>query len=136
MIDFIPNTPARQSLAARFGLPYDDNMQDWEWQVADPSRFQEFLEAYRHAGLSDTERGSLMELLIQCVEDLLAADSCQPPESLPEWQAVAELLREHPSRYTATVEYWSCLEEPDLALCFHVTALMRPLRTGLQQLAS
>ena len=136
MSDFIPSTPARQSLATRFGLPYHGNMQDWEWEVADASRFQEFLGAYRHADLNEDERGSLMEVLIQCVEDLLAAGSHQPLESLPEWQAVAALLREHPSLHAATVDYWSCLEEPDLALCFRVTALMRPLRTELQQSAS
>ncbi len=136
MTEFIPSTPARQSLATRFGLPYHDNMQDWEWEVADASRFQEFLAAYRHASLNEAERGSLMEVLIQCVEDLLAAGSPQPPESLPEWQAVAALLREHPSLHAATVDYWSCLEEPDLALCFHVSALMRPLRAELQQSAS
>lgn len=128
MAGFIPSIPARRSLAARFGLPYDDNMQDWEWQVADAARFQEFLGAYRHAGLSEAECGSLTEVLIQCVEDLLAAGFRQPPGDSPEWRAVAALLREHPGLHAATVDYWSCLEEPDLALCFHVSALMRPLR--------
>ena len=136
MSGFIPSTPARQSLATRFGLPYQGNMQEWEWEVADASRFQEFLDAYRHADLNEAECGSLMEVLIQCVEDLLAAGSHQPPESLSEWQAVAALLREHPVLHVATVDYWSCLEEPDLALCFHVTALLRPLRAELQQTAS
>ena len=136
MSDFIPSTPSRQSLAARFGLSYHGNMQDWEWEVADASRFQEFLGVYRHADLNEAERGSLMEVLVQCVEDLLAADSHQARESLPEWQVVAALLREHASLHAATVDYWSCLEEPDLALCFHVTALMRPLRTELQRSAA
>jgi hypothetical protein len=34
------------SLATRFGLPYHDDMQDWEWEVADSARFEEFLATY------------------------------------------------------------------------------------------
>ncbi len=136
MSGFISNTPARQSLAARFGLPYHDGMQDWEYEVADAVRFPEFLQAYRHPSLSDSERESLMEMLVQCVEDRLGAVPEQPPESLPEWQSVAGLLRQRASLHAATIDYWSCLEEPDLSLCFAVSAPMRSLRAGLQPQAS
>ena len=50
-----PSTTARKSLAGRFGLPYDPRMQDWEWEVADPSRIPEFLAAYQDSGLTDEE---------------------------------------------------------------------------------
>ena len=33
------STAARVSLASRFVLLYDHSMQDWEWEVADASRF-------------------------------------------------------------------------------------------------
>ena len=136
MSGFTPDTPARQSLAVRFGLPYHDGIQDWEYEVADATRFPEFLQAYRHASLSDPERASLMEMLVQCVEDRLRIGPEQPPESLPEWQAIAGLLRQQASLHAATIDYWSCLEEPDLSLCFAVSAPMRSLRASLQPQAS
>lgn len=136
MSDFVPSTSACRLLSARFGLPYHDGMQDWEYEVADATRFQEFLEAYRHTDLSEAERGSLMEVLVQCVEDLFAANPDRPPGNLPEWRSLAGLLREHYRLRAASVDYWSCLEEPDLAMCFYVTAPMRTLRADLWQQTS
>ena len=31
---------AMESLSARFGLPFDESMQDWEYQVADAARLR------------------------------------------------------------------------------------------------
>ncbi|MFZ2987693.1 hypothetical protein [Ideonella sp.] len=56
-----PTTPARQALAAQFNLPYDDAMQDWEWQVANSDAFDQYLAAYTIAMPSD-QRFSLMEM--------------------------------------------------------------------------
>jgi hypothetical protein len=56
-----PTSQARMALSARFKLPYDDSMQDWEWEVADPARLSEFLGAYSCGQLTDDERFSLME---------------------------------------------------------------------------
>lgn len=47
-----PSTEARRALAKRFDLPYADEMQDWEWEIADASRFEEFSAAYSLAELS------------------------------------------------------------------------------------
>ena len=98
-----PTNAARKSLAARFGLPYDSQMQDWEWEVAHPSRYPAFLAAYRGGGLTDDERFSLMECLVQSVADI-PPPPCGPP---PEWVAVAELLRADPQLHASTIAYWS-----------------------------
>ena len=130
----VPNTAARRSLAARIGLPNHDGMQDWEYEVADAALFPKFLEAYRQSDLNVPERISLMEMLVQCVEDLLSADATRPSESLPEWQTVTGLLLEQPNLYAATINYWSCLEEPDPGMCFAVSTPMRALRADLRRL--
>src|SRR5258707_689671 len=85
-------TAARVSLASRFGLPYDHSMQDWEWEVADASRFGEFLDAYSSGSFDEDERFSLMEMLIQCVEDM----DLPSVESTPQWRSAAALLRANP----------------------------------------
>lgn len=63
-----PTTAARKAMAVRFSLPYDDAMQDWEWEVANADEFERYLAAYTPAMPSD-QRFSLMEMLVQCVED-------------------------------------------------------------------
>jgi hypothetical protein len=117
-----PTCKARQSLAARFGLPYDSSMQDWEWEVADAARFDEFLAGYRPSELTEYELFSLMEVLVQCAEDM-------PNEQgfLNAWRAIEPLLRGNIGTHRATIEYWSCLGEHELAACFRVTPSMRRL---------
>ena len=99
-----PTSAARQALAARFGLPYDKQMQDWEWEVAHPSLFPAFLAAYACGDLDDDERFSLMECLVQSVADIPTPPGGGPPS---EWDAVAELLRAAPQRHASTIAYWS-----------------------------
>jgi len=119
---------ARRSLARRFALPYDRFSQDWEWEVADPSRFGEFLDAYISGSLDDDERFALMEILIQCIEDM----GLSRVEPSPQWQAVAELLRAHSGLHASSVRYWSCLEDRDLDDCFRVTGPMRAVWEVIQ----
>jgi hypothetical protein len=44
-------------------------MQDWSWEVADATRLDEFLAVYQTASLTDDERFTLMEVLLQSFED-------------------------------------------------------------------
>ena len=85
-----PTREGRESLAARLHLFIDPTSQDWEYEVADADRFQDWIAVYRDESLSYDERFSLMEILIQCVEDICDGD--KSAEQLPEWQAVAALL--------------------------------------------
>jgi hypothetical protein len=62
-------TDGALGLAKRFHLPFNNNMQDWPWEIADHSRFDEFLQVYDSEPLSLDERFTLMKMLIQCVEN-------------------------------------------------------------------
>lgn len=116
---FYPSQTAREALASRFGLPFHDSMQDWEWEVADVGRFDEFLEVYRAAGVTDAERYSLMEMLIQCVEEM--------PSSLFDaaWQRIEPFLLARPEIHASTISYWACLEEIGPEAEFEVSRNMR-----------
>ncbi|MDR7271241.1 hypothetical protein J2X20_003909 [Pelomonas saccharophila] len=120
----LPSSAARQSLAQRLGLPYADTMQDWEWEVASPDRFEDFLRAYRTADLSDDERVSLMEMLIQCVEDMQASPTA--------WGAIEPLLRAHPDLHGASVLYWAMPQEQEEDNLMRVS---RPMRKLLRAIA-
>jgi hypothetical protein len=117
---FVPRTEARIALAKRFGLPYQDSMQDWEWEVADAKRFREWLDAYIGADLTDDERLSLMEMLIQCAEDMGPG-----PELESACLSLEPLLLARPTLHRASVEYWALVGEDDHAAQFAVSAAMR-----------
>ncbi|MGM9479651.1 hypothetical protein ACS5PN_00490 [Roseateles sp. NT4] len=113
----LPSAAARQSLAQRFGLPCEDWMQDWEWQVASPDRFEDFLHAYCTADLSNDERVSLMEMLIRCVEDMHANATA--------WGAIEPLLRARSDLHGASILYWANPQEEDEDNLWQVSRLMR-----------
>ena len=117
-----PTSEARMSLASRFNLPYHDDMQDWEWEVADESRFQEFLSAYQLPGLTDAERFSLMEVLIQCVED-----KADETDFSAAWQALEFHLIRAKMLHLSTIHYWASDGETEPDHCFFVAPAMRRL---------
>ena len=122
--DRFPSTEAQLALAARFGLPHTNRMQDWEYEVADVGRFDEFLAAYTPSLPAD-ERLSLMEILIQCVED-----SAFGGESDSYWNRVRPLLDANRTIHAGTINYWACLDAENEDEMFHVSSRMRSLLGG------
>jgi hypothetical protein len=123
---FIPSTSAREALAARFGLEYSDRMQDWEWEVADVDRFGEFLDAYCSATLPDEQRASLMEMLIQCVEEM-----DEPSKFASSWSAIEPLLITRAGLHRPSIAYWAKLGEIDPVAKFRVSPAMRRVWTAI-----
>lgn len=120
-----PTQAGQDSLAARLGLTIGPNDQDWEYTIADSARFDEWLAVYRDDSLSDDERFSLMEMLIQCVEYMARDHSPSEVDVLPQWSAVAALLRDRPQLHAATIAYWSVFEGEDPEEQFRVSLPMR-----------
>jgi hypothetical protein len=118
----LPSSSARRALATKFNLPYSDEMQDWEWEVADAARFEEFLGVYQDTDLGDDERFSLMEVLVQCAEDV-----SDTPEFGVFWYALKPLLQSRFELHRSTIEYWAVLEEEDPTARFLVSEPMREL---------
>lgn len=129
-----PTRAGREALAARLGLSIDPHSQDWEWEVAKAEYFPTWLALYKDVTLTDNERFSLMEMLIQCVDEMFPAHT--PPEQVaqrPEWQAVAALLRARSHLHASTIAYWSVFggEWPDGQ--FVVSTPMRRVWADVQQ---
>jgi hypothetical protein len=116
-----PTQQAIDSLARRFNLRNDPYMQDWEYEVADSSRISEFLSAYKSGELSEDERFTLMETLIQSFED-----SKMDLSSALEWKETLGLIDRNIELHAATVWYWS---DPNDEWVDHweVTAFLREL---------
>jgi hypothetical protein len=116
-----PTKEARVRLAQLLRLPYHESMQDWEWEVAEANRVAEFLHTYESSDLSEDEQFSLMEIIIQSVEDSeTACDSA-------EWQRVLRHLDERISLHAHSVWYWAVPGEKDQEAHWCVTPDMRQL---------
>lgn len=101
-------------------------MQDWEWEVADANRLPELVKLYISSDLSDDERFSLMEMLIQCVEDMAGQSVAASA-----WSEIESLLLLKPKLHHSTVAYWACLGEVDPEAQFSVSPHMRALLTSI-----
>jgi hypothetical protein len=99
-----PTREAIDSLAARFKLPNDPGMQDWEYEVADAKRINEFISAYLSGELTEDEKFTLMATIIQSF-----ADMDQPLANDERWPIVIRQLEANIDLHIYTVWYWSSL---------------------------
>ena len=105
-----PTPAAIDRLSQLFGLRNEPGMQDWEIEVADPSRCAEFTSGYDSYGLNEDERFTLMWTILESFELLEASLD----DSL-DWQRVLFHLEADIDVHIGTVWYWSALdaENPD-----------------------
>jgi hypothetical protein len=124
-----PTKRAIDALASRFDLRNEPHMQDWQWEVADPERLDEFLAVYNLPELTDDERFVLMEIIIESFEETSAI-----LEHDPGWHAVLDWLDHNIAIHAHTVWYWSCDDEV-LENCWRVTPYLRLVRDRHRHLA-
>jgi hypothetical protein len=93
-----------ENLAARFQLPYDISNQDWPWEVSDSTRLNEFIISYKNDDLTDDEKFTLMDLILQSFEDL---ESIEDLPKNSQWIEVCEFLNQNIELHIYTVWYWA-----------------------------
>lgn len=96
-----PSRAAINALAERFGLPNEEWIQDWEYEVADPQRIDEFL-SYAETRPGDEEALVVMMILFQSFEGL-------GEQALhdPRWERVVTLLHDQYALHRSSIQHWS-----------------------------
>jgi hypothetical protein len=117
-----PTRAAIDALAERLGLVNEPRIQDWEWEVADPGRIDEFLSTYESGELSEDERFTLMETMLQSFEELPAA-----LEADPRWSRLLDILDRNARLHAHSIWYWSAPDADNLEECWRVTPFLRPI---------
>lgn len=101
---FTPNQTARKKLAEKLNLDFNDSMQDWEYEVADANRIQDFIAEYDKIQTSDSEKESLMEIIIDSANDLLL--NKRNKEFKISILLINERLRKNEHLHFMTINYW------------------------------
>lgn len=120
-IPMFPNTNARLALAKRLNLPYHDNMQDWEYEVADVIHIDVLLNAYDLNDITEDERFLLIEMLFQSFEEV------DDLEKDTRWYRTLSLVENNLDLHTQTVLYWANGVE-SLEDSWNITPFVRNLR--------
>jgi hypothetical protein len=80
-------------------------MQDWEYEVSDFSRIDEFIIEYKKSSTTLTERNSLMEIILDSINSALEE---QANCNLASYMAQAkELLTINKDQHRGTISYWT-----------------------------
>ena len=101
---FIPDSKSRKNLANRLNLEYNEIMQDWEYEISDCTRIYEFIKEYENQQTTDKERQSLMEIMIDCLNDLLQDNN--ETEFEIHIKNIREKLNENSHLHIGTMNYW------------------------------
>lgn len=101
--------------------PPDQFSQDWEYEVSDPSRINEFLYAYKHTQLNHDEKFALMIIIISSFNDAIVEGKTEE-----KWNSsINSLLLQDLDIHINTIHYWAMWDEEDSENCYAVTSFMR-----------
>jgi hypothetical protein len=105
-------------------LPATGLEQDWEVELADPNRINEFVSFYENSILNSDQRYALMALIIASLEDL---SYIKPIESVL-WRRISSIILKEYELYRPLIDYWSLVDEKCSGNFFSITVLMRSLK--------
>lgn len=114
------------SLIDKLDLPeLDPFMQDWEYEVGNSTRIEEFVAYYENHSLTIKEKFALMIIIISSFDDYLSEGKAIQIEAF--WRKIKKNLLTDHEIHIHTIAYWA-IEEEELEDCFAVTPYIREVK--------
>jgi len=107
-----------------FLLKLDKNrwQQDWNIELADPNRVDEFCQVYERLYEVD-EKFALMTLIISSYDDFISEQGDSPELE----KRIAQLILTQWELHVDTIHYWALISQPEIEDGFAVTPFMRKI---------
>jgi len=102
---FIPDQISRKRLAKRLCLEFDNNMQDWEYEVSNPNRLDEFINEYDKEETTQKEKEILMEIILESSNDLILEN--KERFQIKYSDKIKQRLERNSGLHKGTVKYWT-----------------------------
>jgi len=106
-------------------LPYIGTEQDWELELANPGRLEEFLIYYKSEPLSKDIKIALMSLILASYDDHLNKKNLSADET---WEEIQHILEPEKETFNELIDYWSVNGENDPENYFTISPLIRKIR--------
>lgn len=119
----IQNTKAIQYLNTALRLPASGHEQDWEIELADANRLNEFVSFYENNELPEEVNVALMSLIVASLDEFMS-DGRNDKTLL---EKIKNLLKSDSNLHSETIKYWSLLQYEDQCDSFEVTKFIRSL---------
>ncbi len=111
----------RNSLIAKFNLPFESWMQDWPYEISDPNKIDDYIRYYDQV-TNDDEKFCLMELLIQSNDE-----QSEILKFNHYWLKIKTRLINNFPIHEYTIYYWSAFGNENFESTWNVTPYMREL---------
>lgn len=119
-----PTKDTINKLSKELNLPRQGKfMQDWEYEVADYKRLDDFIAFYKDNILNSNEKITLMKIILESYNDYVTILN----ENLGFTDKISQILLNESHLYLHIIEYWSC-ENEDLVDCFAISPMMRKIK--------
>lgn len=114
-----------ERLCKELSLPCKGNEQDWDIELADKNRVDEFISFYNDNDLSIDMRYGTMSILPASYDDLLDDTGIDRDYR---WREIERMLKSDKQVFLELVDYWAI--EHEVADLFRITPLVREVRAA------
>jgi len=118
-----PTSESMLALAKQLDLPPLPLAYDWHYAVADPARIAEFVAVYENPSLSEDEKFTLMEVILNSVID--AADATILESHL--WENIVRLIENNIELHIYSVWYYASVEQENIEDAWCIAPHMRSI---------
>jgi hypothetical protein len=116
---------AIETLSKLLGLPLPGPYsQDWQYEVSDATRVEDFISAYDTNRLHSEDQCVLMSLILDSYESAISEGIARSEDC----DRISYYLARDSNIHSATIDHWAALDEDDSENWFHVSPLIRSLR--------
>ena len=114
---------AVEAISQKLNLSVTGSEQDWDIELADPTRINEFLTVFKQDSSLDSEQKyTLMALILASYEDALQ----EGKPLVDNWEYIKETLKDDLT-YSDLVDYWSLPTDSNEVNLFKITPYIRLL---------
>lgn len=113
------------SINQKLKLQYLGFEQDWDIEMADYKRLEEFIAFFEKNILQNNEKFALIGLILASFDDLL--NHLNTPHNAQLWDRISHIINEEKELYQELLEYWSLSKEKNQKEIFKITPLVREI---------
>lgn len=109
-----------EQLSKKLSLPYMGIEQDWDVELADKNRVDEFISYYNENDLSAEMKYAAMSIILASYDDFL---NDKELDSDYRWHEIEKILKSEKEVFSDLIEYWAV--DSEIENVFRITPLIR-----------
>lgn len=117
-----PYQQAIKYLNELFDLPAKGGEQDWDIEMADSGRLNEFIKAFENPVISLAVKQALLSLILASYDEFLDSD---PDKDDLYWNQIKNIINNEPHNYQDLLDYWALKDELIDKNIFNITPRVR-----------